>query len=216
MSATQSWLDQLSTAIRQCDEELAERTTRGALAEGTPALEVAETLTAAIRSVGDAFGRGDAFLPELIGSANAMQRVMPLVQERLRSEGTHASARGTVVLGTVFGDIHTIGKAMVGTLLVADGFEVVDLGVNVSAGQFLEAIKRVRPNILAMSALMTMTVPEQEKVLRALEGEGLRGQTKVMVGGGAMTEELAVNIGADGYGATAPDAVRLARKFMGL
>jgi corrinoid protein of di/trimethylamine methyltransferase len=216
MTTPQSYLDQLSRAIQECDDNAAENLARSALSAGIDALQIAEALTAAIRQVGDAFGRGDVFLPELIGAANAMQRAMPVVQEQLRQGGKRPEALGTVVLGTVYGDIHTIGKAMVGTLLVADGFEVVDLGVNVSAEQFIQTIREVKPDILAMSALMTMTVPEQEKVLRALERDGLRDRTKVMVGGGAMTQELAERMGADGYGATAPDAVTLARRFMGI
>jgi len=121
-----------------------------------------------------------------------------------------------VAIGTVYGDIHDIGKALVAALLTAGGFHVIDLGINVGAEQFLQAVRESEPQILAMSALMTTTAPEQEKVLRVLESEGLRNQVKVMVGGGGITREFAEQIGADGYGSTAPEAVRLANELLGL
>ena len=119
------------------------------------------------------------------------------------------------MIGTVYGDIHTIGKSMVSTLLTAEGFDVIDVGVNVTAEQFIDAIQKDQPDILAMSALMTMTAPEQGKVIQALQERGLRAKIKVMVGGGAITQEFADGIGADAYGATAPDAVRLAKRLVG-
>jgi len=122
---------------------------------------------------------------------------------------------GTVIAGTVFGDIHSIGKTMVCTLLTAEGFEVHDLGVNIKAEEFLEATKKYNADILAMSALMTMTASEQKKVIEYLKKEGLRDKIKIMVGGGAITEEFAKDVGADGYDPTAPGAVKLARRLIG-
>lgn len=121
---------------------------------------------------------------------------------------------GLVVIGTVFGDIHNIGKNMVSTLLLAGGFEVVDIGIDVKAESFISAVKEYNPNILAMSALMTMTAPEQGKVIKALIDEGIRGKVKVIVGGGAITQDFAEKIGADGYAPTAPGAIGLAKTLI--
>ncbi len=120
-----------------------------------------------------------------------------------------------MILGTVFGDIHNIGKTMVGALLTAHGFKVIDVGTNVTSAQFLEAVKENQPDILAMSALLTTTAVEQAKVIETLKEEGLRDKVKVIVGGGAITPEFAAQIGADGYRATAPEAVDLAVELVG-
>jgi len=122
---------------------------------------------------------------------------------------------GTVVIGTVYGDIHNIGKNMVASLLTAEGFSVHDLGINVTAEQFMEAIRKYKANILAMSALLTTTAIEQRKVIETLRKEGMRERLKVMVGGGAITQDFADSIGADGYAPTAPGAAKLARRLIG-
>ena len=140
---------------------------------------------------------------------------MPILEEELKKTGAKRKVLGTVVAGTVFGDIHSIGKSMVCTLLVAGGFEVHDLGVNIKAEEFLEAMEKYQADILAMSALLTMTAPEQRKVIAALKEKGIREKVKVMVGGGAITAEFAESIGADGYDPTAPGAVELARRLVG-
>ena len=154
-------------------------------------------------------------LPDLVGAADAMQAAMPIIEEELKRTGAKREAMGIVVAGTVFGDIHSIGETMVCTLLVAGGFEVHDLGVNIKAEEFLEAIEKYQANILAMSALLTMTAPEQRKVIDALKEKGIREKVKVMVGGGAITADFAKSIGADGYDPTAPGAVELARRLVG-
>ena len=120
-----------------------------------------------------------------------------------------------MVIGTVYGDIHSIGKTMVATLLQAEGFTVHDVGINVTAEQFVEAVRAHKPDVLAMSALMTMTSPEQRKVIENLKEQGLRDSVKIMVGGGAITQEFADTIGADGYDPTAPGAAKLARTLVG-
>lgn len=117
-------------------------------------------------------------------------------------------------MGTVFGDIHSIGKTMVCTLLSAEGFEVHDIGINMQADEFIRAISEHDAEILAMSALMTTTAPEMKKVIGHLKEKGLRDKVKVMVGGGTITEEFAVNIGADGYDPTAPGAVKVAKSLV--
>jgi 5-methyltetrahydrofolate--homocysteine methyltransferase len=120
-----------------------------------------------------------------------------------------------VVIGTVAGDIHDIGKNMVGTLLKAGGFEVHDLGIDIQADKFVEAVVEYEAEILAMSALLTTTAPQQKKVIELLKEQGLRDKVKVMVGGGGISEDFAETIGADGYDPTAPGAVNLARRFVG-
>ena len=182
---------------------------------GIDPLEALDVMTVAIREIGDAFGRGELWLPDLVGASDAMQSAVPILEEEIKRRGENREALGIVVVGTVFGDIHSIGKTMVSTLLTAAGFEVHDLGVNVHAKKFVDAIKDYNANILAMSALMTTTCVEQENVIKTLINEGIRDRVKIMVGGAAVTEEFAETIGADGYDSTAPGAVELAKKLIG-
>lgn len=208
-------IEGLKKAIKEYDNEKAENLAKRAVEEKLDPLRVLDAMTVAIREVGDAFGRGDLWLPDLVGAADAMQAAMPIIEEEIKRTGAKRESLGTVVAGTVFGDIHSIGKTMVCTLLTAEGFKVHDLGVNIKAEEFLQAIRNYNADILAMSALMTMTAPEQKKVIEQLKKEGLRDKIKIMVGGGAITEEFAREIGADGYDPTAPGAVKLARKLIG-
>jgi methanogenic corrinoid protein MtbC1 len=150
-----------------------------------------------------------------VGAAAAMEAATPIIEEEIKRVGATRESLGSVVIGTVFGDIHTIGKTMVATLLTAGGFAVADLGINVTAESFLKGIMEHHADILAMSALMTTTAPEQRKVIDTLVKEGLREKIKIMVGGGAITQEFALSIGADGYDPTAPGAVTLAMRLMG-
>ena len=149
-------------------------------------------------------------------AAEAMKSAMPILEEEIKRRGVMRESLGTVVIGTVFGDIHDIGKTMVATVLMAEGFSVHDLGINITTEQFLGAVKEYRPNILAMSSLLTTSALEQKKVIEILGKEGLRDKVKVMVGGGAITEEFAKKIGADGYEATAPGAAKLAKRLIGV
>lgn len=208
-------MEKLKQAVIEYDSEAAASWARKAVAEKIEPVKTLEVLTEAIRQVGDRFGRGELWLPDLVGAADAMQAAMPVVEEELNRVGAKRDSLGIVVVGTVFGDIHDIGKAMVCTLLTAGGFETHDLGVNVRAEEFLEAVDRFKADIVAMSALLTMTAPEQRKVIEALKERGIRNRVKVMVGGGAITADFAESIGADGYDPTAPGAVTLARKLLG-
>jgi len=208
-------IESLKRAVIEFDAEGAAGWARKAVAEGVAPVKAMEALTEAIRQVGDRFGKGELWLPDLVGAADAMQAAMPVIEEELKKTGGKRKSLGIVVVGTVFGDIHDIGKAMVCTLLTAGGFEVHDLGVNVKAEEFLEAIDKFRADILAMSALLTMTASEQRKVIEAVKARDARDRVKVMVGGGALTQEFADEIGADGYDPTAPGAVTLARRLLG-
>ena len=136
--------------------------------------------------------------------------------EAIEAGGSSQSSLGKVVIGTVFGDIHSIGKSMVATLLYAAGFKVIDLGINVKSDDFLAAVKEHDADILAMSALLTTTAMEQKRVIEGLKEAGLRQKVKVIVGGSPINQEFADSIGADGYGATAPEGVKIAKRLMGI
>jgi corrinoid protein of di/trimethylamine methyltransferase len=214
--ASQEVLENLKKAILEYDAAGAANWAKRAVAEKNDPLKAIDALIEVIKKVGDGFGKGELFLPELMGAAEAMQSAMPILEAEIMKKGMERKSLGTVVIGTVYGDIHDIGKTMVGTLLTTGGFSVHDLGVNKSVEEFVQAVKEYKPDILAMSALLTMTAPEQRKVIDTLKKEGLRDKTKVMVGGGAITQEFADEIGADGYDATAPGAVGLARRLLGI
>lgn len=208
-------LEKLKEAILEYDTAKAKNLALKSVEEGIDPIKATDALTEAIKQVGDDFGKGELWLPDLVGAASAMQAAMPVLEEQIRESGKTRKSFGLVVIGTVFGDIHNIGKDMVATLLTANGFQVVDLGVNITAEQFISAIKEHQPDLLAMSSLMTMTAPEQGKVINALKKENLRDKVKIMVGGGAITQEFANEIGADEYGSTAIDAVDLAKRLLG-
>lgn len=203
----------LKKAIIEYDTERAASLAKEVMEKKIDPMKALDAMTEGIRQVGDGFGRGELWLPDLAGAADAMSSAMPIIEEEIKRSGAKRVSLGTVIVGTVFGDIHSIGKTMVCTLLTAEGFEVHDLGVNIKAEEFLEATKKYNADILAMSALMTMTASEQKKVIEYLKKEGLRNKIKIMVGGGAITEEFAKDVGADGYDPTAPGAVKLARRL---
>jgi len=189
---------------------------RKAVEQKVDPIKALNAFTEAIRQVGDGFERGELWLPDLVGAADAMQDGTLILEEEIKRTGVEKKGIATVVAGTVFGDIHSIGIGMVCALLTAAGFDVHMLGVNVKVEQFVEAVKQYKPDILAMSALLTYTAQEQGKVIDALKKEGIRNKVKVMVGGGALNIDFAKRIGADGYEPTAPRAVDLARKLLGI
>ncbi len=209
-------LNSLKKAILEYDEDEAANCARKVVEEGIDPVEAMNAMTVAIRQVGDGFGSGELFLPDLVGAADAMSAATPILEEEISRSGASRESLGIIVIGTVYGDIHTIGKTMVATLLSAEGFQVIDLGINVTAEGFIEGVKKHNANILAMSALLTTTAPEQRKVIDRLNKEGIRDKVKVIVGGGAITQEFADSIGADGYDPTAPGSVKLARKLIGI
>ena len=208
-------LEELKKSILTYSHEGAVSWARKAVQQKINPIEALDAMTVAIRQVGDGFGKGELWLPDLVGGAAAMTAAMPIIEEEIKRVGTKRESVGTVVIGTVYGDIHTIGKTMVATLLTADGFAVNDLGINVTAEGFVEGVKEHKPDIVAMSALMTTTATEQRRVIEILKEKGLRDRVKIMVGGGAITQEFANSIGADGYDPTAPGAVKLARMLIG-
>jgi corrinoid protein of di/trimethylamine methyltransferase len=207
-------LEGLKRAIMEYDSERAVSLAQRSIEEGLDPTIALGAMTTAIRQVGDAFESGEVFLPSLFGAAEAMSSALPILEEEVERKGVDRATLGTVVIGTVRGDIHSIGKGMVAAMLVAEGFEVRDIGVDRNAKQFLDAVREYDADILAMSALMTTTAAEQRRVVDSLREEGLRDQVRIMVGGGAVTEGFAKEIGADGYDPTAPGAAKLARRLM--
>lgn len=209
-------LEDLRKVVIEFDIDNAQETARKAVAAGVDPIEAAKTLTDAIRDIGDAFGKGELFLPDLVCAAEVLKKAIPIITEEINKQGKSSKAVGKVVIGTVLGDIHSIGKGMVATLLYASGFDVIDLGINVKSEEFLKAVKENKPDILAMSALLTTTAMEQKNVIEGLKKEGLRDKVKVIIGGSPINQEFADLIGADGYGATAPDGVKVAKKLLGI
>jgi corrinoid protein of di/trimethylamine methyltransferase len=207
-------LEKLAGSIREYDKAGAAQWARTAMEQGVDPLQALDVLTKAIREVGDAFGAGECFLPELVSAAEALQEAMPIIEAELQRSGTARHSAGVVVAGTVSGDIHNIGKSMLCTLLVADGFRVIDLGIDVPVSGFVKAVRDHRPDVLAMSALLTITAMEQKNVIEALKEAGIRESVKVIVGGGAISDEFAEQIGADGYDPTAPGGVKLIRNLL--
>jgi len=214
-STSKKNIDKLRKAIAIYNRELAIKSVKKLILEKVDPLKIIESMTEVIKLVGDSYSEDKLFLPDLVGASDAMSAAMPIVEEVIKKTGAKIKSMGNIVLGTVFGDIHSIGKIMVGTMLIAEGFTVYDIGINVSAEKFIEAVKKFKPDILAMSALLTTTANEQKRVISTLDKEGLRKKVKVMVGGGAVTKEFAENIGADGYDPTAPGAAKLARRLIG-
>lgn len=208
--------DNLKKAVLDYNSEAAAKWAKQAMDEGMDPIQALDALSEAIRQVGDGFGRGDLWLPDLIGASAAMQSATPIIEERIRALGGERKKLGTVVIGTVFGDIHSIGKDMISSLAMAQGFEVIDLGVDVPSNKFLEAVLEHKADILALSALLTTTAHVQKQVIEELIKANLRDKIKIAVGGGAITPEFAEKIGADGYKPTAIGAVELFKSFIGI
>jgi 5-methyltetrahydrofolate--homocysteine methyltransferase len=170
-------------------------------------------LISAMDVVGKDFGSGKIFVPEMLVSAVTMKYGLDVVKPRLT--GDQNRSRGTILMATVKGDLHDIGKNLVTMMLEGAGFEVIDLGVDLSVEKLLDQVKEVKPDVLGLSALLTTTMPEMKRVIEELEIQGLRGKVKVMVGGAPVDRTFAEKIGADGFGANAAEAVELARRFSG-
>jgi corrinoid protein of di/trimethylamine methyltransferase len=175
-----------------------------------------EGMAVAMFDLGEMWKRGEVFLPEVVASAEVFKRCNAIVEPALLAQkDPDAESNALVLMCTVKGDLHDLGKNMVGAMLRTSGFDVHDMGKDVNADRIVEAINELRPQILGMSALLTTTVPYQETVIKRLVKEGLRDRLKVMVGGAPVTPEWADKIGADGYANNAPEAVEIARKLVG-
>jgi len=209
-------LAQISQSLVDGDPDATFALVQQGLASGMePMTLIREGLMSGMNIVGEYFASGEYFLPDLIIAAEGMKRAMELLEPELRARQQTFEAPGTVVIGTVKGDIHEIGKSLVATMLSANGFKVFDLGVDVPIQSFVDKIKETNANMLGLSALLTTTMTMQREVIKALVAEGVRGQVKVIVGGAPVTKSWAEEIGADGYAEDAMGAVHLAKKLVG-
>ena len=204
-------LKKLFEAIVTGDANTASRLTAQALAEAMDPLELVNgCLVPAMDEVGRRFECSEYFVPELLISARAMKAALELIRPLLIARGDKPVGR--VAIGTVKGDLHDIGKNLVASLLEGGGFEVIDLGVNVSPEKFIETVREQNANIVAMSALLTTTMPSMKTTIEALKQAGVRDKVKVLIGGAPITQKYAEEIGADGYSENAVGAVALAKK----
>jgi methylmalonyl-CoA mutase cobalamin-binding domain/chain len=202
----------LIAADRDAAVDAAQRLTD---AEVDPKVILEEGMATAMFILGEMWKRGEVFLPEVVASAAIFKMCNAIVEPALLAQRVEGDEGDLVLLATVKGDLHDLGKNMVGAMLRTSGFEVTDLGKDVNADTIVAKIRELKPKIIGMSALLTTTVPYQETVIKRLIAEGLRDKVIVMVGGAPVTPEWAEKIGADGYANNAPEAVEIARKLVG-
>ena len=204
-------LKELYEAVVSGNAKATQAITQQALADGVDPLKlVNEYMVPAMDEVGRRFEANEYFVPELLISARAMKASLELIRPLLTARGDKPVGR--VAIGTVKGDLHDIGKNLVGSLLEGGGFEVIDLGVNVSPEKFIATVNEKQANIVAMSALLTTTMPSMKTTIDALKQAGVRDKVKVLIGGAPITQKYADEIGADGYSESAVGAVALAKK----
>ncbi len=211
--SNESTHERLSAAIIAGDKDSLQKAIDDALSEGVSPSDIIEQgMSPGMKEVGERFARYEIYLPEMMMSAEAWEGAMKVLEPKLLETGAESKKVGRVVLGTVKGDVHSVGKNIVGAMLKMSGFEVFDLGVDVAASAFVTKAEEVEANIIAASALMSTTIPQQKSIIEHLEARGVRDKYCVLVGGGSTSQEWADNIGADGYGRTAGDATALALK----
>ena len=213
MADQEALLKRVKQAVLAGEMEGIAELTNQALAQGVGAREILDqALTPAMDIVGEEYEKGDRYVPEMLISAETMKGAVTILKPLLVEAGV--KARGKVVIGTVEGDLHDIGKDLVAMMLEGAGFEVVNVGVEVTAEEFLKAAKEHEPNIIGMSALLTTTMIHMPEVIEALKQAGLRNSIKVIIGGAPVTQEYADKIGADGYAPDAASATKLAKNLV--
>jgi trimethylamine corrinoid protein len=214
MTTEKDILQQAQAAIETGDADAAVQLAKQGLEQGIDGIELLNNgFIVGINKVGDLFGEGQLFLPELIMSATAMQGVIEIINAALEKKGKK-QARGKVVIGTVEGDLHDIGKTIVVSLLRANGFEVNDLGRDVPVDRFIQEAEAFGADVIGTSALLTTTMSVQKELVEKLEEKGLKGKYKTIVGGAPVTERWARRIGADAYAADATDGVRKIKELL--
>lgn len=207
---------EMAQSIIDGDSDVSAELARRAVDQGINPLEaISEGFVRGVNKVGEDFAKGDAFLPELVMAGEAMKAAVAVLEPELAKRGTERTMLGKVILCTVEGDIHEIGKTLVGTMLSSAGFKVFDLGVDVPVMKVVEKAREVNADIVAMSALLTTTMVHQKDVIEALEDIGIRSKVKVMVGGAPVTKEWVKQIGADGYSEDAIGAIKVAKQLLG-
>jgi corrinoid protein of di/trimethylamine methyltransferase len=206
----------LTQSIIDGEVEEAEKLAQQSIEKGIDPLDaINHGFVVGINFVGEEFGKGEMFLPDLVLAGEAMKAAVAILEPEMAKRGTRRETLGTVVLGTVEGDIHEIGKTLVGTMLSASGFKVHDMGVDVKTEAFVAKAREVDADIVGLSALLTTTMIKQRDVIQALGEAGLRPKAKVMVGGAPVTSTWAEEIGADGYSEDAISAVAVAKNLVG-
>ncbi len=211
--SNESTYKRLSTAIIAGDKDELMVTIEEALREGmNPSDIIEEGMSPGMKEVGERFARYEIFLPDMLMAAEAWEHAMKALDPKLLETGAERKKVGRVVIATVKGDFHSIGKNIVGAMLKMSGFEVFDLGVDVAASAFITKAEEVDADIIAASALMSTTIPQQKEIIEHLKAKGKRDKYCVLIGGGSTSQEWADSIGADGYGRTAGDAAALALK----
>ena len=204
----------LAQSVIEGDADETQRIVQELLNTGQDAKTLLDTLVSAMDHVGDEWRVGNMFIPEVLIAARAMQEGMKLLRPLLSE--ADSKVRGTIIIGTVQGDLHDIGKSLVGMMIEGAGFQVIDLGVDVSPERFVQAVKKYQPDIVAMSTLLTTTISYMRDTIRSLEEAGLRNTVKVLVGGAPVTPEFALAIGSDGYAPDGATAVMKVRDLLGL
>ena len=207
--------EELQNAVIEGDSEKSVSLAKNALEAGISPLDVITNgLAKGVKTVGDLFSEGHIFLVELVMAGDAMKAGMSVLLPVIKESKTEFISAGKVMIGTVQGDIHSIGKDIVGTLLEAEGFEVLNVGEDVQSEAFVEKVKEHKPDVLGLSSLLTATLPAQQDVIEKLKAAGLRGDIKVIVGGAPTTQEWADEIGADGWAGDAVSAVGLVKQLV--
>ncbi len=215
MANEEEILRRLSEAVQAYDSDAAAEAARAATENGiSPVISIEKGLAVGLRVIGDKFEEGELWLPHLVLGAEAMEAAVKVLEEHMPLEELEATRKGTVVIGTVEGDLHDLGLRIVASMLRANGFKVHDLGCDTSSLSFIDKAKEAKADIIAVSSLMTTTMPFMKDIIEALEAAGIRDQYKVLVGGGPVSEEWAKLIGADGYGRDAAEAVRTALELV--
>ncbi len=177
-------------------------------------LKIMDDVKEAMKIIGDKFSKKEYFLPELIMSGEILRQVFEVIGPKLKETQTSEKKKGKVLLGTVAGDIHDIGKDVVNFMLDANGFDVLDLGVDVPADKFIESLKEFKPQVLALSGFLTLAFDSMKEIIEKLKAVGLRDSVKIMIGGGTVDERIVEYVGADAYGESAVDAVNMATKWI--
>lgn len=213
MSQSTPDLEKLYEAILTGDASTATEITKEAIAaDMDPQTLIAERMIPAMDEVGRRFEEGELFVPELLITGRAMKGALDLLRPLLTAQGVEPTGR--IVIGTVKGDLHDIGKGLVASMLEGAGYEVIDLGVDVAADKFISEVREAGANILALSALLTTTMPAMKSVVDAVRDSDLSDRCKVIIGGAPITQQYADSIGADGYSDSANGAVTLARELI--
>lgn len=212
---TEELFEAMAKSIIEGNRERAAELASESISSGIEPLDaINKGFVVGVKHVGEEFSAGNAFIPELVISGAAMKSAMQVLEPEIAKRGTKQESLGVVVLGTIEGDIHDIGKNLVGTMLSAYGFEVYDMGVDVPAKRMIEKAREVNADILAVSALLTTTMMQQKKVVDLLLAEGIRDNFKVLVGGAPVDSDWVEEIGADGYGEDAIRAVETAKVLL--